>query len=258
MTKSKSKKEQQNLPLFYRSPRPLSSDVHQAWRLLPGDYRFAAETSCVPLVAGEFIPASRHYPILFALGDAVTPVALLALERDNLFVTDGQWADNVHIPAYVRRYPFGFGQAGEEDKFLLVIDEASDYLAQSGEEGQALFTEGEPTELTLQALQFCEVFRADALITTEFCEAVNTQDLLTERRADVTLPDGRKFGVDGFAVIDKAKLDALDDSLLADWHRKGFLALIECHFASLHNFNDLLARQASLSGVQPPFPAEAA
>lgn len=254
---SKSKKEQQDLPLFYRDPRPLSSEAHQAWRLLPGDYGFAADTSCVPLVAGEFMPASRHYPILFALGDTVTPVALLALERDNIFITDGQWADDVHIPAYVRRYPFGFGQTGEEDKFLLVVDQASDFLVPSGEEGQALFLDGEPSELTMQALQFCEIFRADALFTAEYCEAIQAQDLLTARRADVTLPDGRKFGVDGFAVIDKAKLDALDDGLLADWHRKGWLALIEFHFASLNSFTGLLARQAVRSSAEPA-PVQAA
>ena len=255
---SKYKKDQQNLPLFYRKPRPLSSEAHQSWRLLPGDYGFAAETSCVPLVAGEFIPASHHYPILFALGDAVTPVALLAIERDNLFVTEGKWTEDIHIPAYVRRYPFGFGQTGEEDKFLLVIDEASDYLAKKGAEGQALFADGEPTELTMQALQFCEIFRADALYTADFCAAVQAQDLLTERRADVTLPDGRTFGVDGFAVIDKVKLDALDDALLAQWHRKGWLALVEFHFASLHNFTGLLARQAARSAQNLSASAEAA
>ena len=66
----------QPLPLFYRAPEALSLERHRSWRLKEGDYGFAAQTPYVPLVIGEFVAASRHYPILFADG-----TVLLGWER---------------------------------------------------------------------------------------------------------------------------------------------------------------------------------
>ena len=80
-----------NLPLFYREPQPLSSNVHGAWRLKDGDASFAGDAPFVPIVVGELAASARSYPIVFAAGDA-QPIAVLGLERANLFVADGQWA----------------------------------------------------------------------------------------------------------------------------------------------------------------------
>src|SRR5207247_10818958 len=71
---------------------------------------------CRPLTAravsvGEFVPAARDYPIVFATADAgksFAPVILLGLEAGvNLFLDDsGEWDRGCYFPAYVRRFPF--------------------------------------------------------------------------------------------------------------------------------------------------------
>ncbi|TPM50344.1 SapC family protein [Mesorhizobium sp. B2-3-2] len=50
----------------------------------------------------------RHYPIVFAVDDNASPIALVAIKRElNLFIErDGSWRENTYIPAYVRRDPF--------------------------------------------------------------------------------------------------------------------------------------------------------
>jgi hypothetical protein len=237
--------ETPRLPLFYRAPEPVSSDRHRDWALREGDYGFAADVAHVPLVVGEFAPAARHYPILFAEGDAPSPVALLGLEQANLFVTDGAWDAQAHIPAYVRRYPFGFVAADQAERFALAIDTGSDRVVRSAGEGQPLFEQGRPTALTRQALAFCEAFRVDAAATQAFCQALRAKELLVPRRADVTLPDGRKLGVNGFLVVDAARFAQLDAGSIVEWHHKGWLALIHFHMASLEHFHALLARNAS-------------
>lgn len=230
------------LPLFYREPCLLSSHLHGAWRLREGDFGFASTSAYVPIVVGEFAAASRHYPILFA-DDKAVPLVLLGLETINLFVTDGQWAEETYIPAYVRRYPFGFVAVSDPDRYVLAVDAASERVVRSGTEGVQLFDGEQPSVLTTQALEFCEIFQRDAKATQEFCSALVALDLLIERRADATLADGRALGVQGFRIVDAERFMRLSDETVNQWHRKGWLALIHFHLASLDRFSVLLSRQ---------------
>nr|WP_316629328.1 SapC family protein [uncultured Brevundimonas sp.] len=235
-----------SLPLFYREPQPLNSNVHAAWRLMDGDLGFAAEAPYVPIVIGELAAASRDYPIVFAAGDG-QPIAVLGLERRNLFVQDGRWDRDSYVPAYARRYPFGFIATVNPDGFALAIDAASDRVAQSGDEGAPLFEDGKPSELTRQALSFCDAFGRELDATKLFAAALREKDLLIDRRADATLPDGRKLGLEGFQIIDAEKFAELDDETVLAWRRQGLLALIYFHLASLERFSGLLNRQGRLA-----------
>lgn len=231
------------LPLFYRRPQPLSSVDHGAWKLKLVDYGFAADTAFVPLVLAEIPAASRTYPVVFA-GEGSAPLALTGLAKVNLFVTDGVWAEDAYVPAYVRRYPFGFLATGDGERFILALDVDAEGVVSSGEEGRALFEDGKPSELTTQALAFCDTFQGEAAATTAFAEALKSSGLLIDRRADVTLPDGRKLGVDGFQIVDAEKFAVLDEAVVLDWQRKGWLALVHFHLASLDRFSALLSLQA--------------
>ncbi|MEG3086713.1 SapC family protein [Sphingomonas sp. PB4P5] len=230
------------LPLFYRKPEPLSAEAHADWRLLDGDEAFAGGTAFVPILTSEIVAAARDYPIVFT-ADTTTPIAVLGLEQANLFVQDGQWDDTVYVPAYVRRYPFAFMATREPDGFRLAIDAASPRAVQGGEAGTALFDDGKPSALTQQALEFCAAFERDAAVTDAFIAALGEQDILIDRRADATMPDGRAFGVQGFRIVDREKFAALPDSVVLAWHKAGYLTLIHLHLASLDRFATLLARQ---------------
>lgn len=230
-------------PLFYRAPAPLSSELHGAWRLRDGDFSFAAQTPFVPIVVGELAQAARVYPVVFSAGNA-QPVAVLGVEQENLFITEGRWAEDCYIPAYVRRYPFGFIPTINPDGFVLAIDGEADRVAREGDEGIALFEDGTPSELTRQALAFCDAFQGEAAATRDFADALAAAGLLVDRRADVTLPDGRKLGLEGFQIVDGEKFTALPDDTALIWHRRGWLALVQFHLASLDRFPALLARRA--------------
>lgn len=240
------------LPLFYRDPQPLSAAQHGAWRLKDGDVAFAAETPFVPVVVSEIAAAARCYPVVFSAGEGAQPVAVLGLEQRNLFVADGRWADEVYVPAYVRRYPFGFIATVNPDGFALAVDAASERLAPSGEEGAALFDGGQPTQLTQDAMAFCNAFQGEAAATRAFGEALRAQDLLIDRRADVTLPDGRKLGLDGFQIIDTERFAKLDEAVVLDWHRRGWLALVHLHLASLERFGALLTLHGRAAATAEP------
>ncbi|WKL58957.1 SapC family protein [Asticcacaulis sp. ZE23SCel15] len=231
------------LPLFYQKPQPLASGIHGALRIKDGDYGFAADTACIPLMLSEFAFAARDYPVLFA-AQTMAPVALMGLQNQNLFVSDGAWDEDAYIPAYARRYPFSTLRLEEDKGFAMVLDVASPRVTDSADEGIALFEGDEPSAYTKQVLAFCEQFHADALMTEAFSEALKAQDLLIERRADIVLPDGEKLGVNGFLIIDPERFSALDESIITEWHRKGWLGIVHFHLASLERFQNLVKRQS--------------
>ncbi|WP_141452934.1 SapC family protein [Pseudoxanthomonas sp. z9] len=227
-------------PLFYREPRVLSSVEHAQWRVRPTGVGFAAASNSVPVVVGEFAAAARSYPLVFA-GPDNTPLAVLGVEAGrNRFVNGDAWTDGAYVPAYVRRYPFVFVQTRDPEGYVLAIDAGSDAVIPSGEEGSPLFENGEPSELTRQALQFCDTFTREDQATRTFAAALAEQGLLIERSANIAFADGRRTSVDGFQVVDGEKFAALPDAVVVDWHRKGWLALVHFHLASLGRFNDLL------------------
>ena len=240
----------QPLPLFYHDPQPVSSEQHARWSLRNGDFAFAAGAPFVPVVIGEFMQAMCSFPLVFA-SDHSAPLALLGLEQSNLFISDGVWETGKYIPAYVRRYPFGFIATARPNGFTLAIDAASQRVDPSGAEGSPLFEDGKPSALTRQALDFCYAFRGEAAATAQFIAALQSKQLLTDRRADATLPDGSKFGVTGFQVVDAEKFARLDAGTIVEWHNKGWLALVHFHLASLARFTDLLARQSALRAAAP-------
>lgn len=227
-------------PLFYRRPELLSAQAHAHWRIKPSDAAFAAASNSVPLMVGEFIAAARHYPIVFA-GPQHTPVAVLGVEQSNRFIVDGNWKQGAYVPAYVRRYPFVFAEVGEPAEFALAIDAASPMVVTEGGEGQALFEDGQPSEVTRNALQFCDAFTRESAATHEFVRQLAAENLLIERTANITLPQDRQTTLTGFSVVSPDAFAQLRDEVVVEWHRKGWLALVHAHLQSIDRFADLLA-----------------
>ncbi|MBV2150006.1 SapC family protein [Sphingobium sp. AS12] len=238
-------------PLFYRSLRPLDASLHSALRLKEYDFSFAAESPSIPIVVSEFAEASRYFPVVFAVSDA-TPLAVLGIDRRNVFLENGRWAHGVYVPAYARRYPFGFLRIDDSARFILGIDFECEGLGKT--EGEPLFENGMPAAITQRALGFCEAFRNEAETTHAFVRALEGRDLLVERRADVILANGRNLGLDGFKVVDPERFSTLDAPTLAEWHARGWLALVTLHLTSLDRFRELLSRLSATSDETPSQP----
>jgi hypothetical protein len=247
---SESSSTDPRFPVYYAGAVPLSAAQHGTWRLLPGDAAFAATVPAVPLTVIEFGAASHFFPIVFTAGDP-GPVALMGLENTNLFIDDSAWAEGAYVPAYVRRYPFLLIEAQDKSGYALGIDQTSNQVAKGGRKGEPLFEKGEPGVVTKRALEFCRLFNDDHLRGQAFCKALAEADLLVDRRADAALPDGRRMGVLGFTIVDAARFAKLDDARVIEWHRKGWLALVHFHLASLERFADLLHRQGKRSATSP-------
>jgi SapC len=230
-------------PVLYKSPQPLNSERHKAKSLLTmTTYGFAAHVNSVPMNGNEFPLVMHDYPIVFTPEDPITPVVVMGMRADqNLFVgPNGNWADGRYIPAYIRRYPFIFMELSGQQKLVLCVDEEAELLV--GDKSRPLFADDKPSEVVNHALKYCTEFQAHHVATVEFSKALAEKQLLVSNRAEFTISTGERLSIGPFRVIDEAKFNQLPDETFLDWRRRGWLALVYCHLASLSNF----ARLANL------------
>lgn len=232
--------------LFYSNVVPLSRERHRGLKLkpLPEDYTFAASTPLVPLAGSELFPASKHYPVLFSGADEHTvAVALLGTaEGSNLFVdAEGRWADDVYIPAFVRRYPFVLVTSANDDTLTVCIDDT--WKGFSEEEGEPLFTDsGEPAEPTKRAIDFVQRYHAEMQRTQAFIARVRELDLLVRRDLQITDGDRGSLLVKDFRLIEEQRFAKLADDVIVEFHRAGWLPWVYAHLASLGNLQALHKR----------------
>lgn len=93
-----------------------------------------------------------------------------------------------------------------------------------------------------RAIEFLNAYQAEATRTQDFVAQLKRLDLLIARVINVALKDGSKFALDGFSVVDEARLGKLDDREAVNLLRRGYLAWIYMHLLSIHNIADLSSR----------------
>jgi len=244
-SKAPAKKAQENsgLPLFFKTPTALDAVRHaDAGLVTKENMSFAKNTNSVFVNIVEFVEAAKYYPIVFSAGEQPMPAVLTGLEQTNYFVgDDNTWKKDTYIPAYVRRYPFVFMEVAEQQKFVLCIDEGADqFRKKTGKDILPLFKDGKPSELSLNALEFCSAFQQQFQLTREFCAALKDAGLLSPTRSDAKLQNGREIQLAGFNIIDEKKFAALSDAQIVEFHKKGWLPLIYFVLMSASNWRNLI------------------
>lgn len=246
-----------NLPIFYKDLMPLNSRDHSTWRARPATKApWVAGVHAVPLTVEEFPQAARHYPIIFATGENPVPLALMGLnENVNVFVeADGTVKDGVYMPAYARRYPFLLAKLSPDtDELSLCFDPTTDLIGEY-EDGEPLFVDGQPSDVTKGALQFCENFEQAGFRTQQFIEDVTKADLLMDGEVSIQQPGVEQpFVYRGFKMINQEKLRDMRGDQLRTWAQNGLLPLLYAHIFSL----DLISTVFGMQQQQGKGPAPA-
>jgi hypothetical protein len=89
-------------------------------------------------------------------------------------------------------------------------------------------------------LQFCDAFTRESAATQAFVGALEQNGLLLERTASIASPQGGRTTLTGFSVVSAEAFEKLPEQVVVEWHRKGWLALVNAHLLSLAGFADLL------------------
>ncbi len=232
------------LPLFYKKPMPLDAKKH-ANLSLKKDFGFAftKDINAVPVNMIEMPQISHHYPIAFSSDESATPVAIIGLrDNENLFLDENyNWDQNTYIPAYIRRYPFIFSEIPNSDQLTLCIDDSSEVVEDGG--NQPFFDdEGNPSDLSKNALEFCKSYHAASGQTLGFSKAIADSGLLIEREAQINIAGNRRINFSGFRIIDEKKFAELDDKTFLEWRAKGWLPFIYAHLFSGSQWQNLTRR----------------
>ena len=252
------------LPLFYNDLRPLSSQEHGDWRVKPADSApFLANQHAVPLTVEEFPLVQRRMPIVFAVGEDPVPLALMGLnEGVNVYLdADGKLIDpETYVPAYVRRYPYLLAKLRPDSEELSLCFDPSSETIGAFDEGEKLFEDGQPTDLTKNILSFAEQFEQAGQKTSAFVKELRDLNLLIDGEVAIQ-PEGaaQPFVYRGFQMVDEKKLSELRGDQLRKMAQSGMLPLIYAHMFSLSLMRDLFAKQmAAGKAPQQPSAIEAA
>ncbi|GAA0642497.1 SapC family protein [Brevundimonas lenta] len=243
--------------LFYGQPEPLSLEAHANLGVEPVDkpYAFVGQTNMVPLTVTEFAPAALSYPVIF-VGENKQPVAVMGLRAgENLFVNeDGDFRAEAYIPAYVRRYPFVFANDDTQKRLILCVDRAASFIKEGG--STPLFTDGQPSAYTQQAMEFCNNFEQERQRTEAFVKLLTDLDLFDVKEAVFTPrnPDGSAATPQKLAeyfAVSEDKLKALPAEKLAELRDNGALGQIYAHLVSLLGWDRLIALAFVRAAAQP-------
>lgn len=240
-SRGRPKKEQQKKRNnMYKNLVVLDKVKHKDLKINPiENLFFAKQMAFIPVVANEIAPMSANFPVVFTANENSSLIALVSLGGENLAINaNGKWTNN-YIPLHIRKYPFSMaGTKDNPDQKVILIDEDSSFFSKS--KGKLLFKKsGEQSETLAHAIEFLTSHENQMIVTQNVAKLIANSGILEDREISIGEGDEKKILVNGFKVVDRAKLNALSDDILADWVRKGIIGLIDYHLKSLGNIQAL-------------------
>lgn len=220
---------------------PVNSERHANLKVKAIDsFAFAGNFHIASVMVHEFVRAASVYPIVFLEDkeqDRFRPVVLTGLDAgENLFVDgDGVWQAS-YIPAIIRRYPFALAKSGEAGQFTVCVDEDSDFVNE--DDGQALFADGQPTEVIENVKRYLGELQQMEVFTQEFCQFLGENNLFTPLNMRVRAANEIK-NIAGCYVINEERLNNLSDEKFLDIKSRHYLAPLYAHLTSLSQIERL-------------------
>ncbi|MEL6753520.1 MAG: SapC family protein, partial [Pseudomonadota bacterium] len=195
----------------------------------------------------EFGMAASAYPVIF-VGDDRVPVAVMGVRQgQNLFVTaEGQTEPDYYVPAFVRRYPFVFAADNNSDRLLLCVDRQAPMVTDQPE--VPFFENGQPSQFTNDAIEFCKEFERQRRATTEFADILKRFDLFEQKsvafqpRDQQGNPAGEQQKIADYWAVSEEKLNALPPEQFMELKNNGAVGAIYAHLISLLNWSRIIQR----------------
>ncbi len=244
---------------LFSKPALLNKEQHGSLGVTRPDrpFGYADSVRAIPLTLSEVATAARFYPVIFSDTTNPMPLAVVGLIDDqNLFVDDdGNWDSVAYIPGYLRRYPFALandkGSDPDNPRMAMIVDEGYDGVREGGD--LPFFINGEPSDQMKQAMEYCQNYERDRMMTVQFGQQLPKYDVLTEQVAQFT-PDGddqsRPFAK--YCGVEEKKLADLSDEKFLELRKSNLLPLLYAQLMSMGNWRALMERRARRFNLTGP------
>jgi len=232
--------------MFYQNPQPLTKEKHDKFGVKQVDkpFEFMADQHFLPITAPEFGAAAASYPVIFA-GEDRSPLAVMGIRGgENLFVTEGQFAQDFYMPAFARRYPFVLAGDQANDRFVVCVDESAECVTNKAPQ-QKFFDGADTSAFTKEAFQFLQNFERDRQATELMIKTFKELDLFEQKEMNFQgqnadgSPAERQKIADYFAITEE-RLKKLPTEKIKELHDNGYLAVAHAHMISLGNWQRLV------------------
>ena len=235
------KQIQQKEIKMYKNLQVLDKQKHKSLKVSAmEDLFFAKDMPSVPVMLNEVENIGKTFPVVFTSNDESPKlISIVSLGNGNLAVNDeGKWITN-YVPLALRKYPFAMASVKDnKEQKVIMIDEDSSLVSKS--KGKQLFKkDGSQSELLENAIKFLSDNEKYVYMTQEIVKEIAKSGILDDRDISVGEGEEKKTLVNGFKIVDKEKLHALSDDILASWARRGILTFIDAHLKSLDHIQTL-------------------
>jgi len=228
---------------MFKKVVPIMQESHKELKVKPIDnFNFAKNINIASIMIHEFSKVSAIYPILFLedkANETFKSVALLGLkEGENLFIKNGKWKAS-YIPAIIRRYPFALSKTNESDKYVICVDEESDFI--SKQEGEPLFNEDGTTGEVIEKIKaYLTELQQMESFTNDFCKTIKDLDLFTPLNINIKSKNEQRK-INGAFMINEQKLNKLSDIKFLELRKKQYIPAIYAHLLSLSQIEGLVS-----------------
>ncbi len=227
---------------MFKTIVPITIKDHKNTKIKSIDnFNFVKNIHLASVMVHEFSKAASIYPIVFLEdkeNDQFKPVVMLGLvEGENLFIQNGKWSAS-YIPAIIRRYPFALSKTGEDNKYVICLDQDSEFVNET--DGQAIFNEdGTESEVITRVKTYLTELQQMEVFTEEFCKVMKHENMFTPLNMKVKVGNEIK-NVGGAYVINEERFNSLSDEKYIELRTKQYIPVIYSHLSSLGQIERLL------------------
>ena len=224
---------------MYNNIKILDPKTHSFFRYTPAtDFYFAKNLTLIPITISEVKLLCCEYPIVIIMQEEKPNLMILTgLTESNAIDEKGLWRGN-YIPAFLRRYPFTLVEDSSSKTHHVGFDLESGLF--SSPEGQALFNADGTASSSLEAVkQLLTLFQEENQITQNILISMNEKNLLTASEFTIKKEEGEAKKIGGFFNINKKILFELENDLLLEVVKNGWMEIIELQQLSLKNSKNI-------------------
>lgn len=193
----------------------------------------------VPVGANEVLDMSAFAPVLITKIEDGEFAAFTGINNElNIYDKAGSY-----IPMLALSYPFINITVRNQDNNLndVIGIDNSEFVGEK--KANDIFNKSqELEELAQNKISIVRELNRQRDISKKIVSELKEHDLLEKKDFRVNIDGEEKVLLKEFYVINRDKLAKLDDAVLAQWARKGWMGVFDAHFNSLSKFQKVLQK----------------